>query len=112
MVIYIIEDDAMMAECIKRATRQPARIFNNAVEAMEAINETPPDLIFLDILLTGPDGFTLLNELASYEDTRKIPIVVVTSLEMEGKDLSEYGVKRILNKATMRPEEIRACLEI
>lgn len=111
-MIFIIDDDKIMAECIKRASKKDARIFSNAIEAMAEIsNGLVPNLIFLDILLDGPDGFTFLNELVSYDDTRKIPIVIVSSLDFKNKDLSDYGVVGVLNKDDMVPEEIRRYAE-
>ena len=114
-MIYIIEDDEIMAECIARACGDGVQIFGNAIEAMQAIDEGAnvgrlPDLIFLDVLLTGPDGFTFLHELMSYDDTSKIPIVMVTSLNLAEKDLSVYGVVEVLDKNTMRPEDIGRCV--
>ena len=108
-MIFVIDDDEIMSECIAKACGANAKIkiFSNAIEAMAAINESDKiDLIFLDILLDGPDGFTFLNEMLSYSDTEKIPIVIVTSLDILNKDLSEYGVVGVLNKDTMKPEEI------
>ena len=110
-MIYVIEDDKVMAKCIARACEAEVTIFTNAIEAMESISEGLPDLIFLDVLLPGPDGFTFLNELVSYNDTAKIPVVIVSSLDFEGKDLSRYGVVGVLDKATMLPEEIKAYVE-
>ncbi|MBR3138246.1 response regulator [Candidatus Saccharibacteria bacterium] len=107
-MIYVIEDDKIMAKCIARAIKSPVKIFSNAIDAMnEIINGVMPNLIFLDILLDGPDGFTFLNELVSYSDTAKIPVVVVSSLDLREKDLSSYGVVGVLNKDTMTPEEIK-----
>lgn len=112
-MIFVIDDNEIMAECIKRATKcSEVKIFANAIEAMNKIADGElPDLIFLDILLDGPDGFTFLNELVSYTDTAKIPIVVVSSLDLGNKDLSEYGVVGILDKDKMTPEEIRSYAE-
>lgn len=107
-MIYIIDDDIVMTKCIKRASGEDAKIFSNAIEAMSAVAEGElPKMIFLDILLDGPDGFTFLNELVSYGDTRTIPVVIVSSLDFSKKDLSDYGVVGVLNKDTMRPEEIK-----
>lgn len=107
-MLYIIDDDEIMAECIARACDGRAvKVFSNAVEAMAAMNEGIPELIFLDILLDGPDGFTFLNELISYTDTARIPIVIVSSLDFKDKDLTEYGVVGVLDKATMTPQEIK-----
>ena len=108
-MIFVVDDDRIMAECIARAcSGREVKIFGNAVETMAAISAGElPDLIFLDVMLTGPDGFTLLNELASYADTVQIPVVLVTSLTMGKRDLSSYGVVGILEKDTMRPEDVR-----
>ncbi len=84
------------------------RIFGNAIEAMNFIAENgAPEMIFLDILLDGPDGFTFLNELMSYADTATVPVVVVSSLDFTGRDLSAYNVVKILHKDTMVPAEIK-----
>lgn len=125
-MIYVIEDDEIMAECIARGcgggvggadggdaggAEHEVRIFGDAIAAMQALAEVGvPDLIFLDVLLTGPDGFTFLNELMSYADTIKVPVVVVTSLELKQYDLSAYGVVEVLDKSVMRPEDIRRCV--
>ena len=107
-MIYIIEDDRTFADCIKRyCENENVKIFPNAIEAMSSIDAEFPDLIFLDVLLTGPDGFTFLNELVSYKDTAQIPVVIVSSLDLDGKDLSAYGVVGILNKDTLTPKEVK-----
>ena len=108
-MIYIIDDDEIMCECIKNACGHNTEVlvFSNAIEAMSKIDEKKlPSLIFLDILLDGPDGFTFLNELLSYSDTEKIPVVIVTSLNVGDTNLSEYGVVGVLDKDAMTPEEI------
>ncbi|MBR2839750.1 response regulator [Candidatus Saccharibacteria bacterium] len=107
-MIYVIDDDEVMGECIAKACGgAEVRIFTNAMKAMEAISDgVVPDLVFLDILLDGPDGFTFLNEMVSYDDTAKVPVAVVTSLDLAGLDLTAYGVVGVLSKETMRPEEI------
>ena len=111
-MIYVIDDDEIMAECIVRAVGKDAKIFTDAYAAMMAISDSElPEMIFLDILLTGPDGFTFLNELVSYTDTAKVPVVIVSSLDFGDKDLSAYGVVGVLNKDKMTPQEIKEYVE-
>ena len=110
-MIFVIDDDEIMAECIARAVKRETNIFSNSLEAMHALNEEVPEMIFLDILLDGPDGFTFLNELVSYTDTVKIPIIIVSSLNFAGKDLSMYGVVGTLNKDSMKPDDIKKYVE-
>lgn len=97
-----------MAECLARACwGMTCQIFHDAISAMTVMSEEElPDLILLDVLLNGPDGFTLLNELISYPDTAAIPIVLVTSLSLSSADLAHYGVRAVLAKETMTPASI------
>lgn len=112
-MIYIIDDDHLMAECLARFLRpKEAKIFTNAIDAISNIDTDNPELIFLDVLLDGPDAFTFLNEIVSYENTSKIPVVIVTSLNLEEKSLEAYGVKKILKKETLTPEEVQKCLAL
>ena len=107
-MIHIIDDDVIMSECIANFVKpQEAHIFTNVIDAIAALNDEIPDLIFLDVLLDGPDGFTYLNEIASYSETEKIPIVLVTSMNLP-TELSSYGVVKVLDKSTMTPVDIRA----
>lgn len=109
--ILIVEDDEWLAE-------QYARVLNNggykttiaphALAAIQAIDEVNPSVIILDILLTCDTAFTLMHELQSYDDISKIPIIVCTNLasEISIDDLKPYGVKRMLDKTKMLPEDL------
>lgn len=114
-MIYIVDDDREFAECIAKMVRKffdgEIKIFSNAIEAISAIDAGLPKLVFLDILLDGPDGFTFLNEMSSYEDTASVPIVIMSSLNFTGKNLRNYGVVKILDKAEMTPEDVRRVIE-
>lgn len=106
-MIFVIDDDEIMIECLKNAIDGDVRAFSNAIDAMNCISDGEiPDLMFLDIMLDGPDGFTFLNELSSYPDTAKIPVVIVSSLDFARKDLSIYSVVGYLNKETMMPKDV------
>ncbi len=115
--VFIIEDDIIMAECVERALGQffgqknnlPTLVFYrfcNAIEAAASLNEHIPALILLDILLDGPDGFTFLNELATYTDTNTIPVILITSLNIQTMDLRHYNIAAILQKDFMTPATI------
>lgn len=107
---YIIEDNEIMSELFARYLSgiTETKIFYDAISAISEISDDQPDLIFLDILLTGPDGFTFLNEIVSYEDTDKIPVVIISSLDFQLESLKNYNVVKILNKDTLLPSDLRA----
>lgn len=106
--VYVIEDDTLMAEHIARQLSDyKVKIFTNGIDAMNVINQQLPDAIILDIILDGPSGFSLLNELSSYIDTAKIPIIICSSIAAElTANLESYGVVAILDKTTMLPKDL------
>lgn len=52
----------------------------NAEEAVEQVKENKPDLILLDILMPGTDGFTMAKQLKEHPDHMDIPIIFLTAL--------------------------------
>lgn len=115
--IFIIEDDPDFVEIYQKYLKRnfpeiPLQIFYNAIEANAAFSELSeeelPSLIILDILLTGPDGFTLLNELLSYPETSQIPVLLISSLNLGQMSLHAYNVRAILNKETFTPADFVA----
>lgn len=114
--IFIIDDDEMFADCIAHSVKKVNKKievvkFKNAIDAINSLEAPLPDLIFLDVLLPGVDGFSFLNEILSYADTSKIPIVLVTSLKLVKFDLKLYGIKGILDKEKMKPIEVEEYVE-
>lgn len=112
--VFIIEDDPDFAEIYQKHLARnfpeiPLQIFYNAIEANAAFSELRedelPSLIILDVLLTGPDGFTLLNELLSYPETSQIPVLLISSLNLAKFSLHAYNVRAILNKETFTPAD-------
>ena len=53
----------------------------NGQEALERVAGEPPDLILLDVMMPVMDGFTACRLLKDHEETRMIPIVIMTALD-------------------------------
>jgi len=109
--VLVIEDDKWLAEQYVRVLSRAGfetKVAYHAISAIQFIDKKLPDAIILDILLTGSTAFTLLHELQSYADTGAIPIVLCTSLagDLPSNTLGYYGVKKILDKTTMRPDDL------
>ena len=113
--VLIIEDDIWLAEHYERILKKEyqTRIAPHALAAINDIDDFKPDVIILDVLLTGSTAFTLLHELQSYGDTGNIPVVLCSNLadDLNFDDLKHYGVKRVLNKATMAPNDLAAAVK-
>lgn len=109
--VLLVEDDAWLAEMEVRVLEQAGYEVVHAPHALSAIDyidETPPDVIVLDVLLAGSTAFSLLNELQSHDDTKDVPVILCTNLAEQFNDgkLKEYGVKRVVDKTTMHPNDL------
>ena len=59
---------------------------NDGIEALQQVDEETPDLILLDVMMPKMNGFQVCRRLKNTEDTRFIPIIMVTALnEIEDK---------------------------
>jgi DNA-binding response OmpR family regulator len=109
--ILIIEDDVFMAGLLERKFKQEKfKILkaSNADQAREIIASNQVDLILLDVVLPGTDGFTFLRELKKSDMSSKIPVIITSNLgqqeEIE-RGLTE-GAADYIVKAHSTPGEI------
>ncbi len=80
--ILLIEDDplsARLADLVLRSEGYEVINARNGLEALKIAQSTPPDLILLDLMLPGLDGFEVLNRLRADPKTAATPVVVVSS---------------------------------
>ena len=85
-MIYCVEDEKNIRELLiytLETTGFSAKGMANAKELRTALKEELPDLILLDIMLPGEDGYSILESLKSSRDTRGIPVIMVTAKEAE-----------------------------
>lgn len=112
--IILIEDDMWLAEQFDRMLSEEYEVHHapHALAAIDLIDEVKPAAIVLDVLLTGTTAFTLLHELQSHHDTAAIPIILCTNVasDLKLEDLTMYGVRRIIDKATMQPDDLVAAI--
>lgn len=85
-MIYCVEDEKNIRELLVytlETTGFTAKGFADGRELKAALKEEIPNLILLDIMLPGDDGYTILEKLKSSPDTKSIPVIMVTAKEAE-----------------------------
>jgi DNA-binding response OmpR family regulator len=112
--ILIIEDDKFIQGMMyKKFQADGFEVLTalNSVEAFNTLNQSQvPDLIVLDLLLPGVDGFEILKNLSENESFKKIPVLVFSNLS-EAKDVKRavsLGAKDFLVKANFTLDELVA----
>ena len=84
--IYIVEDDEDIREVVKYALCSAGfdvTAFECSLNFFEAVSDSPPALILLDIMLPGDDGLGILKKLKSSEKTKNLPIIMLTAKSSE-----------------------------
>ena len=111
--ILLIEDDPLIGNIIKRSLDKSGfevRYVTNGEEGMKEIEQNPPDLILLDIILPGMNGFDLLQRVKKNPERNTIPVIVISNLGSRDdvdKGIS-LGADAYLVKSNVLPEEIIA----
>ena len=85
-MIYCVEDERNIRELLVYTlgtTGFEAKGIRDGKELKKALKEEIPQLILLDIMLPGEDGYSILEKLKSNQETKDIPVIMVTAKEAE-----------------------------
>ncbi|SRR4030042_1362397 len=109
--ILLIDDDPTFVDISTRAFKEFGVNFEtafNGIEAAEKAKSGDIDLILLDIMMPGIDGFAVLNSLKKDPKTNKIPVWMLTNLPGSmNKVLAEsLGAKEYLVKSDYPPSKL------
>lgn len=75
-------------------------------EALQLVAQQPPDLILLDIMMPGMDGYEVASQLKGDETTAGIPIIMLSALSEPSARVSglETGAEEFISKPVERVE--------
>lgn len=81
--ILVVDDDPDLVETVALMLESKGCEVGKAydgIEGEESIKERQPDLIILDIMMPRKDGYVLCAELKEDENTRDIPVILLTAV--------------------------------
>ena len=109
--ILLIEDDELLREIIeKKLVEEGYQVVSaiNGIDGLKAVGEQKPDLVLLDIILPGMNGFDVLTKIKKDPSLKKIPVVILSNLWQQ-EDVNkgmELGATDYLVKINFASKEI------
>jgi twitching motility two-component system response regulator PilH len=107
--ILVVEDSATDRQYLKDILAKNGYIVSTAESAEEAfvkIKQLPPDLVLMDVILPGQNGYQATRTLARDDDTRHIPVIICTTRGQETDKIwgMRQGAKDYLVKPVSQSE--------
>jgi CheY-like chemotaxis protein len=111
--VLVVDDDPKAVELIALRLEGLATTVLRAYggsEAIEIARRELPDLIILDLMMPGVNGFEVVEVLHKHADTAPIPVLVVTAKHITTADLAELNgfVAAIMDKVALDPRRFIA----
>jgi threonine synthase len=95
--IAIVEDNPDATRLIRRILQAQGEYHieeaTNGIDGLKLIKETQPNLVILDLMMPGMDGFTIVDAMKHDDALKNIPVIVVTA-----KELSSIEKRRLYGK--------------
>jgi PleD family two-component response regulator len=81
--VLIVDDVKANVDLLVQALRDDYKlsVALNGEAALRSVEKSPPDLLLLDIVMPGIDGYEVCRRLRSDAGTRELPIMFLNSLE-------------------------------
>src|SRR5262245_34846244 len=117
--ILCVDDDKVTLRAIERSlivNWYSVLTAENGTRALQTLQSARPDLILLDAMMPGMDGYEVCSRLRQNEDFNSIPVIFVTSLEQKEDKVRAFslGAADYLNKPIQKDillSKVASCLE-
>ncbi|MBI2942156.1 MAG: response regulator [Chloroflexi bacterium] len=115
--VLVVDDDPEMVRLLARMVqsgrrardRREVRAAADGAGALQAMRERRPDLVLLDLLMPGIDGYGVLEQMRGDEQLRNVPVVLVTARGINERMVaSELKISR---PCGLSVGEVMRCLE-
>ncbi|MBI4135972.1 MAG: response regulator [Candidatus Vogelbacteria bacterium] len=111
--VLIVEDDEFLRSLTAKRLEKENYAIEVAVDgenAISVLDTLKPDIILLDLLLPGKDGFEVLKKIRSTEAVKTVPVVIFSNLGQK-EDIEKakaLGVDDFLIKANFTLDDVVA----
>jgi CheY-like chemotaxis protein len=109
--VVLIEDDKNLIQLYRTELEllgANVEIATDGKQGLALVKEKKPDLILMDVILPEKIGLSILKELKSQEDTKNIPVVIMSNYDQgeNPRKAIEMGAASFLSKQQFTPQEL------
>jgi excisionase family DNA binding protein len=102
-LVLVVDDDARLREFVRVNLEMDGYAVREAADAQEglaALEEEPPDLILLDVMMPGMDGWEMLSRVHARHGVGTIPVIMFSGKvdEALAEEASERGAHAFIGK--------------
>jgi signal transduction histidine kinase/CheY-like chemotaxis protein len=113
--VLVVDDDPRVHQLLATVLGPPGYRLRSAaggLEALEAALKEPPDILIIDLLMPGMSGFDLIKALTSHDETRRVPIIVLTAAEVSPEDRARLrgDIHALARKGDVTEDELLAAV--
>lgn len=109
-VLYV-EDDSFLSKALSKRMEDAGlevMLAKDGDEALSVVEDNAFDVIILDLLIPGKSGFEVLEEFKKNEQTKSVPVVVLSNLSSDEdiQKTKQLGAHDHFVKATIDPRKV------
>ncbi len=107
----VVDDDPIQLRVVETALTDEGldvQTFNNGHAALEWLAGHTPDLLTLDLMMPGMDGFEVLDSVRSLAQLKDVPVLIITAKDILAEDRARLNgrIAAIIQKGPRHREEL------
>ena len=115
LVVDDLEENTRLLSHLLESKGFRVSIAHDGVEALKSVEENPPDVVLLDLIMPLLDGFQVLEKLKQNPATENIPVIIITGMSKRDANVRaiELGAHDFIQKPfepVLLEARIRSCV--
>jgi CheY-like chemotaxis protein len=114
--VLVVDDDRGFCQLVEQMLQATGRAFEvryayDGADGLEAMRARRPDLLLLDLIMPGVDGFQMLEEMRREPELADVHVVLLTATSYFEDAISQSGSRVVIHRPDgLRPGEVLRCL--
>ncbi len=116
--VLVIDDDWGFCQLVERTLEAARRGFvvrhtYDGEDGLQAVRVRRPDLMLLDLVMPGMDGFQVLDEIRREPELAQVPVIVLTATSFVEDALKQRSTQVVMHRPDgLSPAEVLKCLRV